>query len=129
MKSGRLVSNGPQVHEHAPDSSQLPGQPDRVCSRCGRPLDGYGYAVQPGERLRERCLRCTLMHPLLVRRCAAIALVVGTLLTLINHFGVITSGEFPASLAWKIPLNYLVPYSVATVSAVLNSRQTVRDRS
>lgn len=65
------------------------------------------------------------MHGPLVKRCLFISLVVGTLLTLINHFDAFTSGEYSSSLAWKIPLNYLVPYTVATLSAVLNARTDI----
>ncbi|HSH16653.1 MAG TPA: nitrate/nitrite transporter NrtS, partial [Verrucomicrobiae bacterium] len=73
----------------------------------------------------QRCLRCTLMHRPLIRRSLLIALIVGTLLTAINHLSAFTSGELSRSLAWKIPLNYAVPYSVATISAVVNARSHV----
>ena len=75
-----------------------------ICSRCGRQLNGGSYAVHAVDGERQRCFRCTLMHPSLIRRSAAISLVVGTLLTVINHFGTLTSGTFMVSLAWKIPL-------------------------
>lgn len=65
------------------------------------------------------------MHRPLMRRCLFISLIVGTLLTFVNHFGAFTGGEFSGSLAWKIPLNYLVPYTVATVSAVLNAQASI----
>ena len=41
-----------------------------------------------------------------------VALVVGTLLTAINHGDVLLRGELPAAL-WKIPLTYLVPFLVS----------------
>ena len=70
-----------------------------------------------------------IIHPTLVKRCLAISLVVGTLLTLINHAGTFIDGEFTAALGWKIPLNYAVPYTVATVSALLNARGAMLETS
>ena len=49
-----------------------------------------------------------------------IALVVGTLLVLINHFDLLRHGEFPG--ATKVVLTYAVPYLVATYAAVVTKR-------
>jgi len=62
------------------------------------------------------------MHRPLVARSLIIALIVGTILTAINQGNVILGGDASAALAWKIPLTYAVPYCVATVGALLNSR-------
>jgi len=52
------------------------------------------------------------------RNALAISAVVGTILNLINQGGTLWAG---APLAWgHIVLNYLVPYCVATYSAVRN---------
>lgn len=51
-----------------------------------------------------RCLRWALTHGPLVRRSLIVALAVGTLLTAINQGDVIMGGDFPAELAWKVPL-------------------------
>jgi hypothetical protein len=48
--------------------------------------------------------------------------VVGTVLVAINQGTVLAKGDFPASLYWKIPLTYLVPFCVATWGALINSR-------
>ena len=40
----------------------------------------------------------------------------------INHGDVLLAGTWSPSLAWKIPLTYLVPFTVATWGALLNSR-------
>jgi hypothetical protein len=40
----------------------------------------------------------------------------------INQGTTLFEGTFPAALAWKIPLTYLVPFIVATWGALLNSR-------
>jgi hypothetical protein len=47
-----------------------------------------------------------------------IALVVGVVLTAINQLG----AEMNASLAWRIPLTFAVPFCVATWGALANSR-------
>ena len=72
-----------------------------------------------GER---RCLRCTLMRPALLRRSLVTALVVGTILTLINQGGRILGGSFASDLFWRVPLTYFVPFCVATWGALVNSR-------
>ena len=69
-----------------------------------------------------RCLGCTLRRPSLLRRSAATALVVGTILTLINQGTSLATGELTPRLLWQIPLTYLVPFLVATWGALSNSR-------
>ena len=51
-------------------------------------------------------------------RSAKVALVVGTLLALINHGDKLLDGGFDMEALLKICLTYLVPYAVATWSAV-----------
>jgi hypothetical protein len=60
----------------------------------------------------------------MLRRSLIVAVIVGTILTAINQGNVILGGDFPASLYWKIPLTYCVPFGVATTGALLNSRST-----
>lgn len=69
------------------------------------------------------------MHWPLIRRSLAIGLIVGTLLTAINQGNIIAQGDISASLAWKVPLTYLVPFGVATTSALLITRRTLADFS
>jgi hypothetical protein len=92
---------------------------DATCGRCGRPLHG-----RIGFRLGgiDRCWRCTLRHPPLLRRSMLTAVVVGTILTAINQGTTLVAGDFPAALYWKIPLTYCVPFLVATWGALINSR-------
>jgi hypothetical protein len=59
----------------------------------------------------------------MLRRSLLTALVVGTVLVAINQGNVLIDGEFPASLYWKIPLTYAVPFCVATWGALINSRR------
>ncbi|MEX2229974.1 MAG: nitrate/nitrite transporter NrtS [Dehalococcoidia bacterium] len=53
-----------------------------------------------------------------MRRAVKTALVVGTVLTLLNQGDVLLGGNFPAALFWKIPLTYAVPYAVTTWGAL-----------
>lgn len=59
----------------------------------------------------------------MLRRSVLTALVVGTVLVLINKGDILMSGALPASLAWQIPLTYAVPFCVATWGALSNSRR------
>ena len=91
-----------------------------ACAHCLRPLaNGSGYALGGVAR----CLRCTLRYWPLLRRSALTALVVGSVLVLINQGTVLLAGSAPAELAWKVPLTYAVPFCVATWGALTNSRR------
>jgi hypothetical protein len=79
------------------------------------------------ENLRIFAIYCTEHDTLL--RSVKTALVVGTLLALINHGQDLLSEQF--SLHWVIPmlLTYLVPFSVAMYSQVQGKRQRDKLRS
>jgi hypothetical protein len=62
----------------------------------------------------------------MLRRSLWTSLFVGTVLVAINQGNVLLAGDFPASLAWKIPLTYLVPFCVATWGALINNRTAGR---
>ena len=53
-----------------------------------------------------------------VVRSVKIAVVVGTVLAVINHYDRILSGAWTMTMVAKIGLTYLVPYCVSTVAAV-----------
>jgi hypothetical protein len=91
-----------------------------VCARCGLSLRGRTSFVLEGA---PRCLGCALRFRPLLRRSAMTALVVGTILVLINQGGVLLSGQLPLSLIWQVPLTYGVPFCVATWGALSNSRR------
>jgi hypothetical protein len=60
-----------------------------------------------------------------VIRGAKVGLIVGTILTAINHGDLILAGTLDVNSVWKISLTYLVPYCVSTyagVEAILKSR-------
>ena len=94
--------------------------PDATCARCGQWLRGRTSFVLEGA---PRCLWCALRFRPLVRRSAMTSLVVGTVLVAINQGGPLLAGQFPLSLAWQVPLTYIVPFCVATWGALSNSRR------
>lgn len=57
-------------------------------------------------------------RPDIVRRSARVALLVGTLLAIINHGGRLLDLDVDAEVAIKIFLTYLVPYCVSTWASV-----------
>ena len=62
------------------------------------------------------------MAKTIVRNSLKISLVVGTILNLINQGGNLLHSE---TISWfHLPLNYLVPYLVATYSAAKNAIET-----
>ncbi|GIK17824.1 MAG: hypothetical protein BroJett003_27880 [Planctomycetota bacterium] len=63
-----------------------------------------------------------------VRRSARIAIVVGSLLVLINHGDAILSGLLSLTRIAQILLTYCVPYGVATYASVQALRSGVGDR-
>jgi hypothetical protein len=62
------------------------------------------------------CLRHAALSRRFVRTSLPTALVVGTILTLINQGTVLFGGSFPPVLYWKVPLTYSVPFLVSTWS-------------
>lgn len=95
----------------------------RTCRRCQlHERSGGGFRLQTVGRPEAKCLACALRHPALMRRSAAAAAVVGSVLTLINQGDVLITGPWSAALLWKLPLTYAVPFIVATWGALANSR-------
>jgi len=56
-------------------------------------------------------------RPRVFRRCSLIAVVVGTLLTLINQFDVVATGHADLADIAKIVANYLIPFVVSNLGA------------
>ncbi len=114
----------------------LESSPDQVraqytCERCGRrgPL-GWMFAFKrsvpanPEEGTEiVKCLFDALRHPPMVRRSLKVALVVGSLLTLLNQGNILFGGNWNDDLYWKIPLTYCVPFCVATFGALSTARR------
>lgn len=102
------------------------GSPETLaCAACQRPLNPARQICfrfeSPAGRV-VKCLAHALRHGPLVRRAALTALVVGTILTLINQGDFILAGRFGVVSLPKMALTYLVPYGVATWGALSVSR-------
>jgi len=85
----------------------------------------YAYEVRTAAGRSRRCLRCALIFGPMLRRSFVVAIIVGTILTAINQGNIVAAGDLPASLYWKIPLTYCVPFAVATTGALLNARSPI----
>lgn len=102
-----------------PESTREQAGTGDACAGCSTPI-GARVAFNIGRK--PRCLRCALTYPSLMRRSLYTALVVGSLLVLINQGNLIVAGNANAQLLWKIPLTFAVPFCVATWGALINSR-------
>ena len=78
------------------------------------------------KALIERCRYCG--RPKNLRATVKIALVVGLLLTGINEGDTLASGHVAASLAVKIPLNFLVPVVVSNLGLLAARPERVSRR-
>jgi len=93
------------------------------CDGCGAPVGGRpAFQLQTREGPIVKCARCAVCHRPMLGRSLLIALVVGTLLIVINQGDVLLRAEWPRALWWKVPLTYLVPFIVATWGALVNGR-------
>jgi hypothetical protein len=95
-----------------------------ICLRCGRNLaPGHGYVFATPAWPTLTCLRCAVRHRPIVRKATQTALVVGTILTLINQGDALLARHATLTLLWKILLTYSVPYMVSTYGALSISRR------
>ena len=65
----------------------------------------------------------------IVRRASFTALVVGTVLILINHGDVLLTGRVDADRLFKMILTVLVPYMVSTVSSASTIQSLRKERA
>lgn len=72
------------------------------------------------ERIRSSLAYCT--QPQHLRRTITIALIVGTLLTLVNQGAVILGGDATAATWVRTGLNYLIPFVVSN-AGLLSARR------
>ena len=100
------------------------------CDKCGRDIgNGWIFAFKAkgvsgatGQATEViKCFLCALRHRPMVRRSMVAAVVVGTVLTLLNQGDALVAGDLPNALFWKIPLTYCVPFIVATYGALTNN--------
>lgn len=94
------------------------------CSRCGRACGQRVYEVRVGAATQTQCLRCALRHPPLLWRSVRVALLVGSILVLLNQGDRLLAPEgLGPELWWKVPLTYVVPFVVVTYGALANARR------
>ena len=101
------------------------------CDQCAKPAGkGRSYAFKKpvpegatDQGPAVKCTRCAIKHRPMLRRSVIVALVVGSVLTLLNQGDVLFSGSWNSALYWKVPLTYCVPFCVATYGALSNSRR------
>ena len=112
------------VHRQA-ESTVSPGTTsDETCVSCGRVLrvgSTFSFRTALGEA--TKCFYCAIRHRPMLRRSLLTAVVVGTILTFINHGDIIFSGSWSDDLYWKVPLTTCVPFFVATWGALANGRR------
>ena len=115
--------------------AQATASKEMGCERCGRRLRrGWGFvfkvnratgapsiSAQAGEV--TKCTKCALRHTPMLRRSLSVALVVGTVLTILNQGDTLFAGDWKSPLYWKIPLTFCVPFLVATFGAMTNVRR------
>lgn len=63
-------------------------------------------------------------RPAIFRRCATIAVVVGTLLSIVNQADVLLAGQLDMVLALRIVANYLIPFIVSNLGAMSSLPQS-----
>ena len=100
-----------------------------ACQSCGRTTrSGRAFVFRPPGAWSAatgsvKCILCGLRHRPMLRRSAIVAVVVGTILTLLNQGDGLFSGDWNNALYWKIPLTYCVPFLVATYGALTAARR------
>jgi hypothetical protein len=92
---------------------------DPTCERCSRPAS---YHFGSRDESANRCLRHAVVYAPVVKRALRVALVVGTVLFVINQADIVLRGDLSTGVALKIGLTYLVPFSVSTYSALQINR-------
>ncbi len=115
---------------HSDSSPSSPPDTLQICVRCGSRMKagrGFSFKSQADVNSQDsavtvKCFTCALQHRPMLKRSIIAALVVGTILTLLNQGDVLISGSWNNALYWKIPLTYCVPLLVASYGALSNSR-------
>jgi hypothetical protein len=77
------------------------------------------------SNMELRAALATCRNPSNLRRTVTIALIVGTILSIINEGDVLIHGDATAATAVKIGLNFVVPFIVSNLG-VLAGTQTAR---
>lgn len=88
------------------------------CRHTGRARP-YRFRGDAGD---PRCLACAIVYRPVLSRAIYTALVVGTILAIINQGDVLIAGTITPIVVAKILLTYFVPYIVSTFSALSANR-------
>ncbi len=106
--------------------------PAHFCDTCGRRARiGWAFAFKVTAQAAPtssggqiiKCFFCAVRHFPMIKRSLTVAVVVGTILTLLNQGDTILGGNWGNALYWKVPLTYCVPFLVASYGALTNSRR------
>ena len=101
--------------------SSLEGTPEASAAACKHAGRARAYQFQR-DISGPLCLVCAILYRPVLSRAIYIALIVGTILTIINQGDVLLAGEVTPLVVAKILLTYAVPYSVSTFSALSANR-------
>lgn len=93
-----------------------------VCHHCGRSQHGMMFRVAKGQSSVRLCVRDAILYPPWIRNAVKTAIVVGTMLALINHGDAYWVKPWSAGLALKTALTYCVPFAVSMWGALTASR-------
>jgi hypothetical protein len=81
------------------------------------------YQFSAGSAASDlRCSRHAIVYGPVLGRAGRVALLVGTILFVINQSDVVLMGQLTPLVVAKIALTYLVPFSVSTYSALAANR-------
>ena len=113
-----------------PEEAAQPSNPEAAnCQNCGRltrPGRTFVFrppGADPAATGTVKCALCGPRHRPMLRRSLIVAVVVGSILTLLNQGDGLLSGNWNNALYWKIPLTYCVPFLVATYGALTAARR------
>lgn len=91
-------------------------------SRAADSGDVSNLVARPTWHRLAECPRCVLQRPNLVRT-GITALVVGTVLFLINHLGLVLDGHAGTAVWVETGLSFLVPFCVANIGLLVAGRR------
>ena len=91
-------------------------------------MEEVHHAAAHDETARESCWPRMqrrarfLLDPAMQRRSLYTALVVGSVLTAVNHGQMLLHGDLSQGLLWKIPVTYVVPFLVTMWGGLIGRR-------
>ncbi len=87
-------------------------------------MSGAGEDQAPDHSWRTSSeAKAIIVEPALLRRTIVIALVVGTILSVINQIHVVLAGGATSGTWLRVAANYVVPFIVSNVGALAATRR------